>query len=93
MTTHWDEDIVNDGEFHEVMDRASMLVDLWVDSIQGSRATSEDPRLKEGAEKVAQGMIDFYGLAGEVYFERLDSSKGQHCTGEVRDGARCMVAG
>jgi hypothetical protein len=75
---------VNDGEFHEVMDRAALVVDLWVDSIQGLRATHEHPRLKTRADEVAQILADFYGLAGEVYFDRLESSKSKQCTGEGR---------
>jgi hypothetical protein len=59
----------NSGHFHEVMDRASMMFNIWDSEVEHLGATQANPKLKAQAEVVAQALMDFYQLAGEVHSE------------------------
>jgi hypothetical protein len=59
----------NVGQYHEVMDRAALMVSTWEREIEKLDATQAHPELKDAAEKVGAALADFYGLAGQVYFK------------------------
>jgi hypothetical protein len=67
-----EDDDLNVGHFHVVMDRASMVLEIWGEQVENLGATQADPRLKEAAEKVARALMDFYQLAGAVWSEHSD---------------------
>lgn len=64
MSDEWDS-----GHFHEVMDRASLMVELWGEQVRDLGAVQSDPRLQAAAEEVTQTLLDFYQLAGAVHSE------------------------
>lgn len=67
-----DKNELNLGHYHEVMDRASMMVEIWASQVRDLGVTQAEPRLREGAKRVAQALVDFYQLAGAVHSEMED---------------------
>jgi len=58
----------NAGHYHEVMDRAALMMNVWDREVEQLDATQAHPQLKAAAEKAGAALVDFYGLAGQVYF-------------------------
>ena len=58
----------NAGQYHEVMDRAALMMNVWEREVEQLDATQAHPQLKSAAEKVGAMLVDFYQLAGQVYF-------------------------
>lgn len=59
----------NTGHFHEVMDRASLMVEVWEEQVRKLGAVQSEPRLQAAAAEVAQTLMDFYQLSGRVHSE------------------------
>lgn len=55
---------VQDGLFHEVLDRAFVAADSWERFIAQHPGLSKDPELKAAAIEIAARMADFYQMAG-----------------------------
>jgi len=70
-----DEFIPDEDHYHEVMDRASMLLEVWEDQVKDLGVTKHDPRLRAAARRVSIVMSDFYQIAGEVHSEKQDEQK------------------
>ena len=66
------DDALNVGMFHEIMDRASLIADLFDRQIVGTLAVTHEPRLKKAADKLMTELANFYGLAGQVFCEKED---------------------
>ncbi len=60
---------LNAGHYHEVMDRAALMMSTWEREVEKLDATQANPGLKEAATKVGDALSDFYQLAGETYFK------------------------
>jgi hypothetical protein len=58
----------NAGQYHEVMDRAALMMNVWEREVEQLDATQAHPQLKSAAEKVGAHLVDFYALAGQVHF-------------------------
>lgn len=67
LVTGWIGFEPNEGHYHEVMDRASMLLDIWCDQIQDLVATKSNEMLREAAEVVERAMSNFYQVASQVH--------------------------
>ena len=60
---------LNSGHYHEVMDRAAMLGNIWLREVQDLPATQRSNALKIHAEKVSLAIADFYQASGMIYHQ------------------------
>ncbi len=67
--------MANPGQLHEVMDRASMMVNIWDSEVASLDATQKHPNLKEAAKEAADALMKFYQLAGQVYFQATEGDR------------------
>ena len=54
-------------DLYEVMDRASVVMDQFVEYVKDMPATQKDPVLREQAEKTEDALMDMYQLAAGVW--------------------------
>jgi len=72
------DDELNVGHYHEVMDRASLMASTWDREVEQLAATQADPKLKKAAETAGKALGDFYQAAGQVFFE-MDEAEEKAC--------------
>jgi len=76
----------NLGQYHEIMDRASVVLELFVSQIEETECTRQDPQLKERAEELRDRLHDFYQLAAERHTEME-----KECDGDAPEKARELI--
>lgn len=68
-THHRVEDAENDNfgpgsfGFHELVDRSSVVMDMWAGHVQEHESCQRNPHLKKMADQVMQLMFDFYQMS------------------------------
>jgi hypothetical protein len=85
----------NAGQYHEIMDRASMVLNVWVNEVHETLAVQHDDRLRAKAGEVARVLGEFYQIAGDVYFAQDDSDvlqKASALASHIRECERQAVA-
>lgn len=58
------------GHYHEAMDRALVARETFAMTVEAHPAVQADPRLKEAAAAIVDGLDAFYQLAGQVHSEK-----------------------
>ena len=71
------EPALNPGMFHEIMDRASLVANLWEREIVNTLAVTYEPALNVAAGNIMKSLLAFYQLSGEVFWawEEEDANK------------------
>ena len=60
------DDDLNDGHFHEALDRAYMLAQVWEQYVLNAPAVQATPALREIAATACTAMNDCYQAIGQV---------------------------
>jgi hypothetical protein len=64
-------DHVDEFSYHEVLDRASMIADMFDDYIAQHTALKHEPKLKKEADMICELLHDFYQHWGSVRSEKF----------------------
>lgn len=60
---------INDGHYHEVLDRAYLCLDMFTRHVWSTDAVSTHPKLQPEATALVEALGRFYQLAAEVHEE------------------------
>ncbi len=62
--------ITNSGHYFEILDRSYLVCDIFERYIFSTLAIERDSFLSKEAEKIAERLGKFYGLVGQLAFEK-----------------------
>jgi hypothetical protein len=60
---------LNQGYYHEAMDRAAMVASIFDDFLHGHPAVAQTPELRKASTKLIDGLYGFYQLCGQAHHE------------------------
>ena len=84
-------DKFNAGHYHEVMDRAALMMSTWEREVENIDATQAHSELRAAAEKAGAVLVDFYQLAGLVYFALEEEEERQQNLPSLRQRLKDAV--
>ena len=64
---------LNIGYAHEALDRAFLIEDMFDGYLVEHPFVSQNPHLKEQADKVSTALFDLYQMISNEYFKRYES--------------------